>query len=24
LQITGVDPLFEIYPSITEAQAALI
>jgi anti-sigma B factor antagonist len=24
LQITGVDPLFEIYPTITEAQAALI
>lgn len=24
LQITGVDPLFEMYPSITEAQAALI
>jgi anti-sigma B factor antagonist len=24
LQITGVDPLFDIYPSITEAQAALI
>ena len=24
LQITGVDPLFEIYPGITEAQAALI
>jgi len=24
LQITGVDPLFEIYPSIQEAQAALI
>jgi anti-sigma B factor antagonist len=23
LQITGVDPLFEIYPNITEAQAAL-
>jgi anti-sigma B factor antagonist len=24
LQITGVDPLFETYPGITEAQAALI
>jgi anti-anti-sigma regulatory factor len=24
LQITGVDPLFETYASITEAQAALI
>jgi len=24
LQITGVDPLFEIYPSITEAQAAVV
>ena len=24
LQITGVDPLFEIYPSITEAQASVI